>query len=253
MAHYYPIPVSVLVPLILMDNLCLVRMILQRKASNEFFIMHKYLICGNIALREEQDSDDDSEPETGAGLQKSDTIWQDKQISSFVHINQFRVTKDVTVQRVEYLSEIPSIWPIPETSTAFVVNLQDPKFEITDNAGNLYTVDALIKSNDNDSWRGGTSTADSKVTVTFEPGKPGILCCQSRLNCKGCFACERVDPTVLDVVQLDLDPTSRDAVFAAQWQNTPPRGDHSGTEGHIVHESCAKTEMRGSRLGQPQM
>ncbi|KAJ6542112.1 hypothetical protein B0H10DRAFT_1970741 [Mycena sp. CBHHK59/15] len=171
-----------------------------------------------------------SEPETGAGLQKSDTIWQDEQISSFVHIDQFRVTKDVTVQRVEYLSEIPSIWPIPETPTAFVVNLQDPKFEITDNAGNLYTVDALIKSNDNDSWRGGTSTADSKVTVTFEPGKPGILCCQSRLNCKGCFA-----------------------FFAAQWKNTPPRGDHSGTEGHIVHESCAKTEMRGSGLGQPQM
>ncbi|KAJ6550346.1 hypothetical protein B0H10DRAFT_1968913 [Mycena sp. CBHHK59/15] len=79
----------------------------------------------------------------------------------------------------------------------------------------------------------GTSTADSKVTVTFEPGKPGILCCQSRLNCKGCFACERVDPTLLDVVQRDLDPTSRDAVFAAQWKNTPPRGDHSGTEGHI--------------------
>ncbi|KAJ6605894.1 hypothetical protein B0H10DRAFT_1956977 [Mycena sp. CBHHK59/15] len=227
-----------------MDHLRLCVLLIFR-ASNEFFITHKYLIRGNIALREEQDSDDDSEPETGAGLQKSHTIWQDEQISSFVHIDQFRVTKDVTVQRVEYLSKIPSIWPIPETPTAFVVNMQDPKFEITDNAGNLYT--------DNDSWQGGTSTADSKVTVTFEPGKPGILCCQSRLNCKGCFACERVDPTLLNVVQRDLDPTSRDAVFVAQWKNTPPRGDHSGTEGHIVHESCAKTEMRGSGLGQPQM
>ncbi|KAJ6579311.1 hypothetical protein B0H10DRAFT_1962985 [Mycena sp. CBHHK59/15] len=222
-----------------MDHLRLCVLLIFR-ASNEFFITHKYLIRGNIALREEQDSDDDSEPETGAGLQKSDTIWQDEQISSFVHINQFRVTKDVTVQRVEYLSEIPSIWPIPETPTAFVVNLQDPKFEITDNAGNLYTVDTLIKSNDNDSWR----------------GVPALLTrrSQSRLSWGNlAFSAANLVSIAKDALHRDLDPTSRDAVFVAQWKNTPPRGDHSGTEGHIVHESCAKTEMRRSGLGQPQM
>ncbi|KAJ6623694.1 hypothetical protein B0H10DRAFT_1943767 [Mycena sp. CBHHK59/15] len=52
--------------------------------------------------------------------------------------------------------------------------------------------------------------------LTFEPGVPTILCRQSRLSCKGAFACENVDPALLSVVHHDLDPASRDAVFAVQ-------------------------------------
>jgi hypothetical protein len=54
------------------------------------------------------------------------------------------VTAEVTVERVEYLTELPSLYPIPETPTASVIDLQDPKFNITKN-GTMYTVDALIK------------------------------------------------------------------------------------------------------------
>ncbi|KAJ7085596.1 hypothetical protein C8R44DRAFT_893883 [Mycena epipterygia] len=86
------------------------------------------------------------EPDMLIDLQKSDTIWQDQQITSQVCIGEFRVTKEVTVERVEYLDELASIYPIPKTATAFLIDVDDPKFAITDKRGDLYTVDALIKN-----------------------------------------------------------------------------------------------------------
>ncbi|KAJ7782537.1 hypothetical protein DFH07DRAFT_1010922 [Mycena maculata] len=177
----------------------------------------------------ETDSDDghtsSDEFDVGSGLQKSDTIWQDAQISSQVRIGPIRITKEVTVQRLEYLSEIPSIYPIPKIPTGFVLDLNDPKFEIKDKkSGILHTVDALIKNKDNDRWRGNTGVGDTKVLVTFEPGQPPILCRRSRLKCKGAFVCERVDPRLLKVEHRDLDPASRDAVFAAQRQTRREEG-----------------------------
>ncbi|KAF7353417.1 hypothetical protein MSAN_01530800 [Mycena sanguinolenta] len=157
-------------------------------------------------------------------LPKSDTRWLDDQLSSRVHIGKFKVTAEVTVDRVEYLTELPSLYPIPETPTAFVIDLQDAKFDIMKKKGDLCTPDALIKNKDNDSWEGGTGSADSSVWVTFEPGADPIQCRRSRLKCKGAFACERVDPRLLEVVRRDLDPASRDAVFAAQRQTRRDEG-----------------------------
>jgi hypothetical protein len=73
-------------------------------------------------------------------------VWQDANINSRVRIGEFRVTKEVTVECIEYLDELPSLLPIPSVPTAFVINLQDRKFAITDSKGNLRTVDALIKN-----------------------------------------------------------------------------------------------------------
>ncbi|KAF7374069.1 hypothetical protein MSAN_00287800 [Mycena sanguinolenta] len=166
-------------------------------------------------------SSDNSEIELE--LKKSDTVWLDDQLSSHVRIGALKVTAEVTVQRVEYLTELPSLYPIPQTPTAFVVDLQDSKFEIM-KKGELCTVDALIKNKDNDSWEGNTGRGDSTAWVTFEPGADPILCHRSRLKCKGAFACERVDPRLLEVVRRDLDPASRDAVFAAQRQTRRDEG-----------------------------
>ncbi|KAJ7834337.1 hypothetical protein B0H14DRAFT_2590924 [Mycena olivaceomarginata] len=141
-------------------------------------------------------------------LQKSDMAWLDEEQLSRVHIREFRVTAEVSVERVEYLTELPSLCPISETPTAFVIDRQDSESNITKNR-TMYTVDALIKPNpykfgqDSDSWKGNTGTGDSHVWVSFEPGAEPILRRRSRLNCK---------------VRRDLDPASRDAVFAAQCQ-----------------------------------
>ncbi|KAJ6609978.1 hypothetical protein B0H10DRAFT_1954167 [Mycena sp. CBHHK59/15] len=79
-------------------------------------------------------------------LQDSDMVWEDPEISLSVLIGDFEITKEVYVQRIEYLSDIPSIWPVPCIATAFVVDLKDPKFEFWNDEGDLYSVDALIKN-----------------------------------------------------------------------------------------------------------
>ncbi|KAJ6607624.1 hypothetical protein B0H10DRAFT_2227630 [Mycena sp. CBHHK59/15] len=172
---------------------------------------------------------DDNEPsadesESEGGLQDSDTLWLDDGLSSRVRIGEMRVTSNVTVQRVEYVPGLPSAFPIPEIATAFVVDLHDAQYNLTDKHGKLYTVDALIKNKDNDSFEGPTGTGDSKVLVTFQPGQPPILCRRSRLGCKGSYACEHTDTALLDVVRHDLHPATRDAVFAAQRETRRQEG-----------------------------
>jgi len=131
-------------------------------------------------------------------LQKSDTLWLDPGISALVRIGDFRVTQEVTVQRIEYLTEFASLYPILETPTAIVIDAQDAKFDFRNKHGNLRTVDAIIKNKvrarassfdmvlipaqDNDSWEGGTGTGDTTVYVTYEPGKDPILSRRSRLD-----------------------------------------------------------------------
>jgi hypothetical protein len=62
------------------------------------------------------------------------------------------------------------------------------------------------------------------VPVNFEPDAPAILCRRSRLNCKGCFVCERIDPLLLAVERFDLDSVSRDAALAAQKETCRNEG-----------------------------
>ncbi|KAJ6550908.1 hypothetical protein B0H10DRAFT_2447027 [Mycena sp. CBHHK59/15] len=102
---------------------------------------------------------DDDEPD----LEESDTVWQDEGISSHVLIGDYRVTEKVKVGRLEYVSGLPSIYPIHRVPTALIVNLEDPKYNIYDKDGVLHTVDFLIKNKDNDSWKSSSGTADTDV------------------------------------------------------------------------------------------
>jgi hypothetical protein len=60
--------------------------------------------------------------------------------------------------------------------------------------------------------------------VVFEPGKPAIACRRARMTCKGSHACERVDPALIRVERYDLNPASRDAVFAARQETRRTEG-----------------------------
>jgi hypothetical protein len=61
-----------------------------------------------------------------------------------VHTGQFSVTQKLKVQRIEYLPELTSVWPIPRVPTAFVIDLTDERYDITDNDGDLLPVDCII-------------------------------------------------------------------------------------------------------------
>ncbi|KAK6977676.1 hypothetical protein R3P38DRAFT_3295002 [Favolaschia claudopus] len=139
------------------------------------------------------------------------------ELTSSTWIGHHRVTQRVTVNRIEYLNGLPSIFPIPKTPTAFVINLHDPAFEILDErTGQFYALDALIENKDNDSWRANSGKRAPAVWVTFGPGEKPIPCRRARLGCTGIYVCERVDRRLLEVERRNLDTASRDRFLAAQ-------------------------------------
>ncbi|KAJ6530760.1 hypothetical protein B0H19DRAFT_1328025 [Mycena capillaripes] len=204
-------------------------------------------------------SDSDSE-DAAPGLQESDTLWQDPNIKSHVFIGEFQVTTHVTVQRVEYIREFPSIWPILRTPTAFVISpgseydLVDPETDL------VYTLDRLIKNHDNDSWKStGTGTADNMPMVMFEPGADPIRCRRARMTCKCCCACERVDKKLIEIDRWDLDPASRDAVFTAQQdtrrrEGTTAEDRTAGFFDIIMKKKCTASDSACNRCqGRPML
>ena len=56
------------------------------------------------------------------------TVWLDEGLISKVSNKPCKVTRQKSVERVEYLKDIPSYWPIQEDFVAYVLDLSDPKF-----------------------------------------------------------------------------------------------------------------------------
>jgi hypothetical protein len=84
----------------------------------------------------------EAEPE----LPKSDIPWLDKDVSSRVQAGEFRLTKNIMVEQLEYFFGLPSIFPILTAPTEFLIDLSDSRFAIVSKrTGNLFTMDAMIK------------------------------------------------------------------------------------------------------------
>ncbi|KAJ6631823.1 hypothetical protein B0H10DRAFT_1937586 [Mycena sp. CBHHK59/15] len=200
----------------------------------------------------------DSEPDDEPRRQESDTIWQDSGLSSELLVGEFRLTKKLNVKQIEYVSGgFPSIWPIPRVPTAFV--LSSNSTAIDPDTGLLYTMDHLIKNHDNDSWQSSSGKSNSFPMVVFEPGMPAIKCRRARMTCKGGHACERVDPKLMHVERYDLDPASRDAVFAAQQdtqrqEGTTAEDRTAGFFDIIDKKMCSAIDAAGGKCqGKPKM
>jgi hypothetical protein len=73
------------------------------------------------------------------------TDWQDQNVQSHLVCEKTRLTRQLEVERVKYLSEIPSVWPVPRVATAYVLDLRDLKSCIVEK-GKVLTPDALIKN-----------------------------------------------------------------------------------------------------------
>ena len=81
---------------------------------------------------------------------ESETIWTDSNAVSFVIEGAFQVTKELRVDRVEYLTDIPCVWPIPRIQTAFILDLRDDaKYLVRKETGKIVTPvtpDFLLKN-----------------------------------------------------------------------------------------------------------
>lgn len=49
------------------------------------------------------------------------------------------------VNEIEYVTGIPSVWPISRRRKAYVLDFSDPKYDFKDEAGKLIPVDNLVK------------------------------------------------------------------------------------------------------------
>ncbi|KAJ7450993.1 hypothetical protein B0H11DRAFT_2246571 [Mycena galericulata] len=193
------------------------------------------------------DSDDDS------GLFESDTLWQDP-IKSYVRIGNFQITKkNKSFKRIEYVDELPSVYPQFPERTAIVVDLRDPKFNIKKpNSDGLYTVDHLIRNADNDSYRNdGSGAGSSTALVTFVPGEAAIECRRASGRCKGAFACERIDRKLINIIRYGLDPAPRDAILSAQADTrrndgTTPEQNAAIFKEVICNSKCTAIDSDGN-------
>lgn len=90
------------------------------------------------------DSDADAMSELEFEPLQTPSLWLDDGLVSRLSNEPCKVTRQRQVERVEYLNDIPSYWPIPEVYVAYVLDLSDPKFDIKDKDGKLLPVDTLI-------------------------------------------------------------------------------------------------------------
>lgn len=89
-----------------------------------------------------QDMASDNEVE----LRPSDTQWLDPDVTSRISDKPRRLNRQLMVDRIEYVTGLPSYWPVPRVKTAYIVDLSDPKYLAYDNDGEPFTIDALIKN-----------------------------------------------------------------------------------------------------------
>ncbi|KAJ7736698.1 hypothetical protein B0H16DRAFT_1326459, partial [Mycena metata] len=139
------------------------------------------------------------------------THWEDD-LKSLVRTGNFRITRKVKAERIEYLSDLASVYPVFRKPTVIVIDLSDPKHETTDRS-----LDSLVRNADNDPWTwdgSGTGSSTAKVMVVF--GKTPVECRRAPSKCRGLFGCENIDAALLEVTRFELDPAPRTAILAAQ-------------------------------------
>ncbi len=104
---------------------------------------HSFLNDYEPSLGSDSDTRPDSDDEHEAALP---SIWLDSDIESTIKTGHFRLTRQRHVDVLEFLTDLPSYWPIPKDSRAYIIDLSNPKYDITDKNGKLLTIDALIKN-----------------------------------------------------------------------------------------------------------
>ncbi|KAJ3559046.1 hypothetical protein NP233_g11359 [Leucocoprinus birnbaumii] len=124
-------------------------------------------------------------------------------------ITLYQVTKRLSVECVLHLSEAPEYWPVPTAvngKTAYILDLREntPKCVADFDA----SVDAFIKQECQDSWKGPTGSENRTFEVYL---LGGVECRRSDLYCNGCLICTWADPSFLkDFIRWSSEDQSRD-------------------------------------------
>ncbi|KAJ7491316.1 hypothetical protein B0H11DRAFT_1911939 [Mycena galericulata] len=110
------------------------------------------------------------------------------------------ITKQFRVQEIRDINKLPSCWSIPRPdegeSFAYRLNFTQDSREWLDSKNESLSMAAIIKSEDQDSWGGGS--AGSKKKATKVTALDGALCQVASHICQGVFVCSELDTSLLD-------------------------------------------------------
>ncbi|KAJ6610312.1 hypothetical protein B0H10DRAFT_2193456 [Mycena sp. CBHHK59/15] len=134
-------------------------------------------------------------------------------------------TQKVTVERMEYRDGPAAVYPIHHIRTGIVVDLSDQRYWFhASTTKEPHSLNTIIIDADNDGWEW-TGSSNRGAQVTFAPGEDPVDCRRVRYDCRGAYACDRLDPALRSTVRFELDPASRDAIIAAQQETRRKEGN----------------------------
>ncbi|THU82532.1 hypothetical protein K435DRAFT_872218 [Dendrothele bispora CBS 962.96] len=143
----------------------------------------------------------------------SNTVWLEEGIYSEVLEQRSKVNRVTWVDQVERIhGGIPSNFPIPRVPTAYILDLDDPKYL---RGGEVVDLDQLIQDESQESWNVTRGTNDSLVKVCIFPGRAEVLCRRSQQSCGGVYICDQTDPKYLGE-RYELDSEALDELIGSQ-------------------------------------
>ncbi|KAJ6458265.1 hypothetical protein C8R45DRAFT_1183795 [Mycena sanguinolenta] len=157
----------------------------------------------------------------------SGTIWLDDDVSSDVYIpaEPFPVTQNCNVEHVERVHSVPSQMPVSRVPTAYIIDFKSARdtHKDKDKDGNTMNLELILKDHDCHSWDGtpgerqlGRAPSVNVQLFASYGVFDKVLCRRARQKCQGLYACDCIDPLLLDVESHELDPHARDAINSAQ-------------------------------------
>ncbi|KAJ7301874.1 hypothetical protein DFH08DRAFT_827167 [Mycena albidolilacea] len=158
--------------------------------------------------------DSDDEPDTSASVSLSTTYWGDANIISTAIDSLATINQQTRVDRVEYLDQIPSFFPVPCRKTAYILDLRNDEFDFVDKDGNPIRADTLILNKNQESFDTSGSSDQITTCALFE-GRP-VQCYHTCHKCKGVYRCSELDMSLVNVTHFELDPASRADVISAE-------------------------------------
>ncbi|KAJ6474737.1 hypothetical protein DFH09DRAFT_1343071 [Mycena vulgaris] len=117
-----------------------------------------------------------------------------------MEMQEITITKQFRVPEIREVTKLQSSWDIPRTEIgegfAYRLNLTSDERGWIDPKNEPLSMAAIIKSEDQDSWAGGS--AGSIVKATKVAALDGVLCQVAFHNCQGVYVCSELDMSLLD-------------------------------------------------------
>ncbi|KAJ7851344.1 hypothetical protein B0H13DRAFT_1905217 [Mycena leptocephala] len=110
-----------------------------------------------------------------------------------------KLTRELGVDEIVELDNVPSTFTVPERPIAYLFDLTKSRELLTMPNGKVLSLDAYIRSEDQDSWRGSTGhIAGDSMVAGFIPGlEKKVLCRRAQIYCNGVDTCDLFDENIL--------------------------------------------------------